>query len=145
MSLLTIVSQKINTPHSIGDFYEGRQIVIRYDTEVDNNTIRPCNNGSQRCIDAIIKSNEQQISRVSVRCVFPEEYNQYLKGLNRELFPLDYPFTLTLEGDLENIDDIRKGDFSSGWKTTPSLIDFNSYSFIIRNCRVININRNRAR
>ena len=131
--------QLIQAIYSIGDFYEGKQIVIRYDMEVDKNTIQLCgSNSSQRCIDEIIRSNEQKIPSVGVRCVFLEEYNPYLQGLNREFFPLNYPFTLTLEGDLENIDNIVRGGFSN--RGSPG-----HYDFTIENCRVINVNQARKK
>lgn len=110
------------------DYHEGKKIIVRYDIKADVNTIQEYNLGSDTSTRFIKTSLEDESGReVDLRCNFTKEYTPFLKGLNSELFESNSQYTLTLEGNLEDINNVRSSRYST--------------SMNLNSCKISNINR----
>lgn len=110
------------------DYHEGKKIIVRYDIKADISTIQESNSGSDTSTRFIQTSLEDESGReVDLRCNFTKEYTPFLKGLNSELFESNSQYTLTLEGNLEDINNVRSSLYST--------------SMNLNSCKISNINR----
>jgi hypothetical protein len=137
---LTTIQRMVKTPLATKDFYKGKTILVRFDAKVNANTIRTCSS-SQRCISTDVESQEIEDppAIAKIKCVFPKNYNLYPERLNKELFPGDKNYTLTLEGYLKDLEDIEINKY---FTADPSFrITMLEGSFELQRCQVVNINR----
>jgi hypothetical protein len=101
---IIITRQMSQSSLATQDFYAGKTIILRYDTKVDVNTIQSCYQ-EKRCVETKFEDDltPKGYGHLTVRCVFPENYNPYLQGLNRELFSSQSIYLITLSGYLKEI------------------------------------------